>query len=703
MVRCYGTRNAGVCCKRDADVMAELQTSFLTRDAILYQDERERIFGQVIPDQVQPGSRTAGMFKSIAQGVPEIGINWQRDQWGSLKDKALDRDQQNLTPEIYDELINDPVMGKLDVPFQPGITVRQFRNQIRRHKSQQYLNTYNRSVAGHIGLFIGGMGGGITAPEILSTIWVGGPLAAAAVRAGTTMQGMRLATGAGAQISAVSTPANIWAQQQVYANVDPMEVYMTAVAPFVFTPAGVAFGRAFTPKEQMAAADAAATPLPSPTREPPDDFVPVDFREEFSAYSGGVERWIDDIAQNNPAAFEYGRTIGFTDDALSLLKERTFVQASKTAATKDELLDLDALEAFATSDFITREQLARLERRGLMEQAEIVRAAEETPAFLQTIDQRLARQAVQERRASVEARFPELRDALRYRDYVRGGARAFDEMPINARTAEARTRPPAPNARLRETADAILRAVRERDSSGVPEELRPLVRQLTEVAALDRGTRQVAYRQENQMLDLIARVAAGDVRAQNKFAERALIGLPENAEGDYRAFRRNGLEGVRARFLEREVERANELTARLGILEEAQKGRRGRPSKKHAAAKKELKEQIKFLNELIDDLRARTTKAPEKFDVDELAYILNTSRLNRGESPMPNAARERVLTARTHEDSQPNTQGFEAGNENVTDAQLDDILNFARRHGVEEAAIDNEFTAAVRAITECEI
>jgi len=683
--------------------MAELQTSFLTRDAILYQDERERVFGQVIPDMAQPGSRTAGVFKSVFQGVVERGIGWQRDQWASIKDKALDQDQEDLTPDVYDELTNDPVMGKLEVPFEPGISVRQFRNRVRRYKSEQYLATYERSVAGHVGMFLGGMAGGITSPEILSTLWVGGPLASAAVRATTTLRGMKLALASGAQVSAVATPINIWSQQQVYGQVDPMEVYMTAVAPIAFTPVGVAFGRAFTPREKMAAAEAAATPLPSGTREPADNFVPVDFREEFNAYSGGVERWIDDIAQNNPAAFEYGRSIGFTDEALAIMKERTFVQASKTAVTKDELFDLDALETYATSDFVSAEQLAILEQRGLLDQAELAKAAAETPAFLQTIDQRLARQAIQERRTSIETRFPELRDALRYRDYVRAGARVPGEVPRNTRNIQSRTQPPAPNEQLRNAADSILTAVRDRNLTGVSEELRPLVTQLIEAANVDRGTRQIAYRQESETLDLIARVANGDVKAQRKFAERALEGLPNHAEGDYLTFRSKGLEGVRARFVDRQIDRANELTSRLGILEEARVGKKGRPSKKHMAARKELKDQLAVVEQMLADIRTRTTKTPEKFDVDELADILSASRMNRGETPMPNAARERTFNEQVRKVSQQNRRGAEAGNENVTDAELDEVIKFAKRHGIEEPEVENEFTAAARAITECEI
>ena len=311
--------------------MAEWRTSFVqNEEAVIHGDEREQLFGVPIQDRLDPGERTAGFLRSLGQGFAVDGLGYARDQWASLRDVVFDDDQETLTVERYEELRDDPILGKIDVPFDPNMTVRQFRNNLRRHKRDSYMQTFERSVAGQGTRFLGAMGGGMLAPEVLSTIWVGGPAIRAATQAGTTAQFMRQSALAATQISAATVPLNIQAQQAVYGNVDPLETVLTGVAPFVFIPAGAAFGRAFTPREQRAAADAASTPAPTGVREPADNYVPASLSDEFSNYPGGAPKWLDDIAQNRPEAFEYGRGIGLTDDALGEVKQRTFVEASRT-------------------------------------------------------------------------------------------------------------------------------------------------------------------------------------------------------------------------------------------------------------------------------------------------------------------------------------------------------------------------------------
>ena len=683
--------------------MAELRTSWLSQEAQLHWDEKQTLFGQVIPGRTAQGERNIGAWGSLKQSFVVDGLGYARDQWRTLVDQVNDVDQEQLTPERYDELVNDPVMGKLDVPFEPGLTVRQFRNRVRRHKRDMYMQTYERSLGANVTRIGGAMAGGILAPEILSTIWVGGPLAQAAIRAPTTAQGMRLAMGSATQISAVATPLNIVAQRATYGQVDPLETALTATTPFLFTPAVVGFGRAISPKAQQRTADANKTRLPSPTEEPPDTYVPQSFREEFEAYPGGVERWVDDIARNNESAIAYGRTVGLTDEALAEVKLRTFTESSQTPIGREDFLDLDALEAFASSDFVSPSQLTRLERAGLQDLAESARVAERTPPFAQTPEQRLALRSVEERRAAVIQRFPELADALRYRDFVRagGGAPEFGIPGGRAQRVGPATKPVV-NSTLRNQATEIRDAVRNRDASALPEEFRDIAQSLIRAADVDRATRRVAFREESNLLDTINRLADGDATAQQTFVQRVLRQLPEHAEGDWRAFQNTGIEGVRARFIERQFQRADDLSARLGLIEEARAGRRGRPTKEQQQARNELREQLRLVESLLEDAQQRVTRPPAQISVDDLADILSASRFKRAEPGM-NETGVRARDKGQAREAQDNARAPEVVNENVTEADLDEIVRFARDNGVDPDTVSNEYSAAIRAITECRL
>lgn len=678
--------------------MTELRTSWLSDQARVYSDEQQLLFGQVVPGRTAQGERNVGAWGSLFQGFKVDGLGYAKDQWVTLKDRAFDVDQELLTPDVYDEIVNDPIMGKLDVPFEPGLTVRQFRNRVRRFKRDMYMQTYERSLGANATRVIGAMGGGILAPEILSTLWIGGPLAAAAVRAPTTAQGMRLAMGSATQISLAATPLNVVAQNVTYGQVDPLETALTATTPFFFTPAVVGIGRAVSPKTQMQTADANKTRLPSPTEEPPDNYIPRNFTEEFEAYPGGAERWIDDIAGNNEAAIAYGRTIGLTDEALAEVKLRTFTEASQTPIGREDFLDLDALEAFASSDFVSPGQLARLERAGLQDLAESARAAERTPPFAQTPEQRLALRSVEERRAAVVQRFPELADALRYRDFIRagGGAPEFGIPGGRAQRIGPATKPVV-NSTLRNQATEIRDAVRNRDSSAVPEEFRDIVDSLIQAADVDRATRRVAFREESNLLDIINRVAEGDATAQQTFVGRVLSRLPEHAEGDWRAFQSSGIEGVRARFIERQFERANELSARLGLKKEQQQAR-----SEQQQARSELREQLRLLEDLLESVQQRVTRPPQQISVDDLADILHASRFKRAEPGM-NEASVRARDRSQDREAQDNSRAPEILSENVTEADLDEIVRFARENGVNPDTVSNEYSAAIRAITECRL
>ncbi len=685
--------------------MAEWRTSFVqNEEAVIHGDEREQLFGVPIQDRLDPGERTAGFLRSLGQGFAVDGLGYARDQWASLRDVVFDDDQETLTVERYEELRDDPILGKIDVPFQPGMTVRQFRNNLRRHKRDSYMQTFDRSVAGQGTRFLGAMGGGMLAPEVLSTIWVGGPAIRAATQAGTTAQFMRQSALAATQISAATVPLNIQAQQAVYGNVDPLETVLTGVAPFVFIPAGAAFGRAFTPREQRAAADAASTPAPTGVREPADNYVPASLNDEFANYPGGAPKWLDDIAQNRPEAFEYGRGIGLTDDALGEVKQRTFVEASRTPAGREEILDFDALDSYAGGT-ATEAQVARLRERGLLERAEELAMAEETPAFAQTTEQRLVARSADERRADIERQYPEMVDALRYRDYVRAGGRPTvpDGFEGVATDAVGRARSVRSSSRaVRQQAENMRRAVDEENPQAVPASMRPMVERLIEANRVEPDVRRVAYREESRQIDLLGRAAEGDTRSVRQFSEQMMEGMPEHARGDWQAFTNNGIEGLRARFVERKIAETNELAARLGHLQERRRGRRGRPPRAEREVEQRLNNNLREVDELIADVRSRQTKRPQKVSVDDVADILNASRFKRAEPGRFESARQQETpeATATARDKRPPTR---ADDDRLTDLELDEIVQYARQNGVDFEQVNNSYSAAARAITECQI
>jgi len=688
--------------------MARLRTTFLSDEARLQGEEREQLFGVPIQDRVDPGERTAGFFRSLGQGFAVDGFGYARDQWRSIKDFAQDPESQQLTPERYEELRQDPFLGKIDVPFEAGITERQFRNQIVETKRNQFMETYERNAFGALGRFTGAMGGGMLAPEVLATIWVGGPALSAAARAKTGAGLIRNSMVASTQISSAAVPLNMAAQDAVYGRIDPMETILTGVAPFAFSPLGAAFSRAVTPREQRAAAGAAATDAPTPTERPPDEYVPADFLDEFSNYEGGVERWVDDIARNNEAAFEYGRSIGMTDDALAEVKQRTFVESSRTPIGQDELLDLDALEAYAGNRTVTSEQIGRLQRRGLVESAQELRAAEEVPDFARTPEQQLTIRSLNERRAEVEQRFPEAVEALRYRDYLRAGAKTGTEPTAAPMTAISQGRvlrtggKPVPASRLRQQAEQLQRAIEVRDSSQAPEGMRDIADELIEAVGVDRPTQRVAYRRESEMLETTELAARGDRKAQKRFAERMIQRLPEYAEGDWKALKNNGVEGLRARFVQRKIDEANEIAARLGAMQEARKGVRGRVPKRIRETEDALRAQLAEVDELVADVRNRATKPPERITADDLADILSASRFRRSQ-PGVNEVSQRNLPTRKSSVTTDKAPTSRVDSDEVLETQLEEIVKYAKENGVDVDTTNNSYSAASRAITECGI
>lgn len=686
--------------------MTRAQTNLLGAQAALYEDERQFLLGVPLPDRAEAGIRGAGMLRSLGQGFAHDGLGYARDQWYSLVDHMADVDQEILTPERYEELVNDPIVGRLDVPYEAGLTVRQFRNRMRRHLANQYMEQFDRSLAGHATRFVGAMGGGMFAPEILATLPIGGPAAQSAIRAKTTADFLRLSTISSAQISAAATPLNLFAQQQVYGEIDPLEVALTATAPFLFVPATTGLTRLLSSAEQRGLAAAAGTTEPPPAvREPLDTHIPVDFRAEFDQFPGGLERWAEDFARGTPESEQFLRQLGATDDGLRELRQRVFVESSRTPLTAEQILDIDAVEGFISNVGLSPEKLARIERAGLLDAARLAKdAVGRAPADIAP-DQAAARALLQQRRRQVEAQFPEVRAALAYRDFVRAGGdpRATQTGPVPGAAGVPRAQP---SDAIRAQAATLQRAVETNDPTLVPEPLRDLVRRIIRAQEFDAAARRAGFPDETAILEMATRAARGDVAAQQSFNMRIMHNLPEYAEGDWRALRTHGIEGVRARYVDRQIDRANSLTARLGAMDEARA--RGQDVADYDQTRADLVAQLQETQRLIDAVQTQPSRPPAEINVDDVAGALAASRLKRGEaSPIEAPARQHG--------SHPSTQRpVSARDELMAEAdslraEIVELQKFARQHGVDIDQLDpgdgvrQRFDAAMRAIRECQI
>lgn len=649
--------------------MIKLRTSEVSEDAVQFRDERISLFGAPVYDQIQPNERFSGAFSSLKQGAAITGFGYARDQWWSLKDFAFDGKSQPLTLERYEEMRNDPYMGELQIPYDPTLTERQFNTQLRRFRRDNYMQTYDRNWGGVATNFVGAMAGGMLAPEVLVTLPVGGPMFTLASRAKTTAEMMRLSLVGGLQVSAVATPLNLYAQETVYGDIDPMEVAFTAVAPIVFAPPGVAFSRLFNRAERESASSAAQTRLPDPVREAPDDYIPQDLIARFDGFEGGVENWLVEIAARNPAAVAFARSIGIGERELNKLFDITLRESAATPQDTRAIQDFDALTAYA-SGTETPAQLRWLWTRGLTQEADAARAAQSTQPYLRSIDDRLAQLNVAQRRAEIEANFPELAAALGYRDFAFSAAGR-------------------PNNILRQQVADLGQAVRDRNPDLAPAELRDVAKQLITAANKDRGTQRIAYRNEMKDISLIERAMQGRDADLREFAGRFINKLPTEAKKDFEAFRNGGLEAVRVRHLQRVSDEMDAQIARMGELVEARIGKKGRASKEYTEQKKQTQAAIDALEAELARLRPQAVREPQSISVDELAELLGAP-----QSVAPAAPKVAPDTA-------PQAQPARQLSEREMDQLIDDYEAFAREAGVDIATIDNGFSRAAKVLETC--
>ena len=655
--------------------MTRLRATEIHPDALSFREDPPTIFGAQVTNEMMPGSRSAGVMRSLGQGVSITGFGYARDQWWTVADALQDWDSEPLTLEKYEELRNDPFTGPLEIPYDPTLTVRQFRNQVRRFRREQYLQTYERSVAGHATHFVGAMAGGLPAPEILATLPIGGPLTAAAIRAPTTGLMMRQALLAGGQVSAAATPLNIFAQQRVYGQVDPLEVAFTAIAPLAFSPVGVAFARAFTKPEIIAATAAAETERPRGVREPVDEQVPNAILEQFNAFDGGAENWLARYAARDQDAISFLDTLNLDANTRARLDDVLWRESAASPIGEVSLRDFEAISAYAMGR-ISREQVSWLTGRGLFDEAQALRVAQETPPPVRTTLDRLSLRQAEARRAELIERFPELQDALRWQDFLMAGG-------PNAR----------PSAALRQAAQQLVRAIETRDVNAASPEFRNTARRLIEAEGVDPDLRRIAYRQETQDMDILRRAARGEEGGQRGFIERMIAELPESAKGDFEALRTGGLEALRYRYANRLSDQVDDAAARLGALLEQQQKRKGRPPKEVAEQKRRLQEQIKRLSDEIDRLRGQPKREPESVSVDELAEILDASVGTR-----PITEDTKVVESPTGE--QPPTRPLSENERADAEAAVNQYL---RENGIDpDDLADTPTGRALRIIEECQ-
>ena len=653
--------------------MTELRGSNVHPDAILRREEPPVMYGSYLTHQTLAGTTRATALQSLGHGVRYLGFGWAKDQLEWVGDFVTNTDGEQLTPEIYEQMVQDPIMGRIDIPYDPTLSVRQFKARLERHRRDMYVAQYDRSILGHILMFGGAMVGGMASPEVLATLPIGGA-ALRGVRSLTTAAAMRQSLIAGGQISIAATPLNVAAQEITYGQVDPIEVAATAIGPLAFTPATVAFGRLFTPREVAAAKSAQATPMPDAVPVTVETDVPAALRAMFDDYSGGVEAWLAAYARRDSNAIAYAERLNLDADARASLDDMMLREAANSSLDVMAIREVQALVA-ASQGRITFEDAAFLAGRGLLEEAEAMRLAGTRPPIARSAVDLVALRALEQRRAALIKRLPELRDALRWEDFA------------NARRAGV----PGQVA-VQNVARSIQNAVRNRDPNLVDDELRPIVRDLIAAEEATPSVRNIAYQREQRLSDLMRRAADGDETATPRFMERMMALLPEHAEGDARALRQGGLDALRVRYLNRLADEIDVEAARLGASVEARRGVGGRTPKAILEQQKALRARLAELEAEHSRIKNEMHREPESISADELAEIINASTNERAASPQARYAQG--------DDAAP------VGSRPATEANFDNInaevTKFLRDHGVDPADLANTSPGrAQRILEEC--
>ena len=653
--------------------MTEFRGSNLHPDAMVFREEPPWLGGSYLSTQNLAGTMRATALQSLGQGVFITGGGWAKEGWEGLRDYLTATDSEQLTPEIYEELIQNPIMGTIDIPFDPSLSVRQFKAQLGRFRRESMMAQVERSVLGNVLYFGGAMGGGMVSPEVLITLPVGGKTLAA-IRGMSTGMAMRQSIKAGLEISAAATPLNILMQDTTYGRVDPVEVAATAIAPIAFTPASVAFFRAISPKARVDSAAAQSVDMAKAVPVTPETDVPSAIRNVFSEFDGGAERWLSSYARREADAVAFVDQLGLDDTARRHLDDIIFREAAHSHIDSISVREMQAL-INAGQGRIGFDDAAFLASRGLLEEAEAMRLAATRPPIARDAVDLVALRGLEQRRAALVKRLPELRDALRWEDFA------------NARRAGV-----PGQAAVQNVARNIQNAVRKRDPNLVDDELRPIVRNLIAAEEAAPSVRNIAYQREQRTLDLLQRAVDGDETATPRFMERMMALLPEHAEGDARALRQGGLDSLRLRYLNRLADEIDVETAKLGAAVEAQRGVGGRTPKAILEQQKALKARIAELEAQHDRIRSEVHQAPESISVDELAEVLDASVIERIASPQAIYAQG--------DDFAPVTRrpATEADFEGVST----EVAAFARQHGVDPADLANTPAGrAQRILEEC--
>lgn len=653
--------------------MTDLRASNVHPDSIAFREEPPVLFGNYLTMQSLAGTTRATALQSLGQGISIAGFGWAKDQGSSLKDVLSGVDGEQLTPEIYEQMRQDPIMGQVDIPFDPTISVRQFRARLGRQRRETYVQSFDRSILGYGTFFVGAMAGGMASPEVLATLPVGGA-ALAGVRGMSTGMAMRQSLKAGAQISVAATPLNVAAQELTYGQVDPIEVAAVALAPLAFTPASVAFTRFAGQQIAAVAARGQTTPMPRPVLLGQETDVPSSLRALFDDYNGEAEQWLAAYARRDPDAVAYADRLSLDDAARSRLDDMVMREAGQSPLDVEALQEVQTLIG-ASQGRITFEDAAFLSNRGLLDEAEALRLASTRPPVARDAVDLVALRGLEQRRAALIQKIPELGDALRWEDFMQARRAG-----VPGQTA------------VQNVARSIQNALRKRDPNMVDEDLRPLVRDLIAAEEAPANVRNVAFQREQRTLGLLQRAVDGDETATPRFMERMMALLPEHAQGDARALRQGGLDALRVRYLNRLADDIDAASAKLGAAVEARRGVGGRKPASMRQQQKELRDRIAQLEAEHARVQTAAHREPASISVDELAEILSVSTIERPASPQARYAQA--------DDFAPVTR------RPATESDFQDIsaevAAYARKHGVDPADLANTPAGrAQRILEEC--
>ena len=398
--------------------------------------------GEFPGEAEHPTSAWSAARRSMAGAWTDV-----KHRFGTLLDAES---EETITAGEFNELVGDR-----DIQYEAGMTRRRAEILRDEHDHHQWMARYeDRPIAE----FLGALPPYVADPINLATFPVGGSSFRAATQASGLGGFLRHSTMGGAKVGAATAPLEAAWQPDLYGEVRPDTVALTALAPVAAGPLFALPGRLMAQQRQSTqtshdvARQAAEQPGleidqivrqleegervdPPPQAQaqtPVRDISTAGLNEVFDGYPGGTKGWISEMFQNEPRARQHAESWGIDPDAPAL-REFFTKQSRMTSRRTDPPAERRFQQVQDLTDFVRGraqpEQVQRLETQGLTPQAQRLLEADQTPPAQRRAEGAVGARELEDIQAQLRAlrEDPEM-DAL---------ARALEKSPA-ARTSEER-------------------------------------------------------------------------------------------------------------------------------------------------------------------------------------------------------------------------------------------------------------------------